>query len=715
VVDVGGTGSIAGRTFTLQQLFGESRYDIDYYQREYAWSRDDVRTLIDDLTRLFEERERGEQCFLGPFVYHETRPGVRYLVDGQQRFTTLHLLFLHLRQRAVELDDQTSIHALDPLIRTRVVNRWRFRIDIDERRDALQALYELRVWEPPPGATLSLRNLWDRSKDIADFLDTHLQEFDDLEGFVDWLLNEVVLVGIEAPTRESGLRIFESMNDRGARLTSIDLVKSFLLTEARHGQEELNGRWRTMLATLTSTREDPTAPTAFLKSLLIAHHARAANSDDMTSINTSPHLWMRKHAHDLLKLRRPHDFTIFVERLTHLAAAHRMFLAASGKLDRANDLDPVFYNHYNGLPNQMVLVLAAIRPNDTLSMARDKGRLIAAFIDRWYVQRLIAEEPALTRDLDVVIAHLLLGLRSCNTVEDVRATLSAEDVDDDEFRGTLRYGIRSNNRRQVRYLLARLTAFVDRACGEPDRIDEFLADDRSWHLDHIFANHATRHSDVDPDTFRRLRDQLGLIVLLKASVNTSIQDQTLQQKLPVYASQNLLARSLHPDFRRNNKAVKTFLETHELGHHLRPISPREGLEAVAKLRQEACRRLMIAIWSRGSIGLTAPEPQPAEAQPARPRARGRRTDLEIMIDSGVLKAGSRVVGTARQGEVWATVEPEGGLRLDSGEWHRKPDDAGRAATGKRCAGMSFWHVQRSDGTRTPLRDLRPRPGTARRR
>jgi hypothetical protein len=210
VVDVGGTGSIAGRTFTLQQLFGESRYDIDYYQREYAWSRDDVRTLIDDLTRLFEERERGEQCFLGPFVYHETRPGVRYLVDGQQRFTTLHLLFLHLRQRAVELDDQTSIHALDPLIRTRVVNRWRFRIDIDERRDALQALYELRVWEPPPGATLSLRNLWDRSKDIADFLDTHLQEFDDLEGFVDWLLNEVVLVGIEAPTRESGLRIFES-------------------------------------------------------------------------------------------------------------------------------------------------------------------------------------------------------------------------------------------------------------------------------------------------------------------------------------------------------------------------------------------------------------------------------------------------------------------------------------------------------------------------
>jgi hypothetical protein len=45
--------------------------------------------------------------------------------------------------------------------------------------------------------------------------------------FADWLLSRVVLVGIQAPSRDSGLRIVESMNDRGARLTPVDLLKSF--------------------------------------------------------------------------------------------------------------------------------------------------------------------------------------------------------------------------------------------------------------------------------------------------------------------------------------------------------------------------------------------------------------------------------------------------------------------------------------------------------
>jgi hypothetical protein len=41
--------SIEGEAFMLQELFERWAYDIDYYQREFAWSADDVRTLVDDL------------------------------------------------------------------------------------------------------------------------------------------------------------------------------------------------------------------------------------------------------------------------------------------------------------------------------------------------------------------------------------------------------------------------------------------------------------------------------------------------------------------------------------------------------------------------------------------------------------------------------------------------------------------------------------------
>lgn len=42
--------SVTGKAFSVKELFEKSFYQIDYYQREYAWSADDVRTLVSDLT-----------------------------------------------------------------------------------------------------------------------------------------------------------------------------------------------------------------------------------------------------------------------------------------------------------------------------------------------------------------------------------------------------------------------------------------------------------------------------------------------------------------------------------------------------------------------------------------------------------------------------------------------------------------------------------------
>lgn len=49
------TGSVKGTTYTIKELFDRHFYKVDYYQREYAWSAEDVRTLIDDLIEAFRE------------------------------------------------------------------------------------------------------------------------------------------------------------------------------------------------------------------------------------------------------------------------------------------------------------------------------------------------------------------------------------------------------------------------------------------------------------------------------------------------------------------------------------------------------------------------------------------------------------------------------------------------------------------------------------
>jgi len=520
--------SIEGEAFVLQELFERWSYDIDYYQREFAWSADDVRTLIDDLVTQFRLAKRdprtrqgmrhADPYFLGPFVYHDIRRGVRFLVDGQQRFTVLHLVFIHLYRQAQALGRRDTEDKLNRVIRFAVPGGgWHFRIDIEERRKALQSWYLGHEFQPDVGASLSLRNLAARSEELGELLEDQL-EAGDLSRFVEWLLARVILVGIRAPSRDSGFRIFESMNDRGTRLTPVDLLKSFLLLHVGEGEEDLNLRWRRMLSELTISRDDEGAPTRFLRAALIAQHARVGgNTQDVRAINHELYQWVRHHAAEVLHLTEANEYFTFVDQLISLAALYRTFLSACRAPDDHHNLKALYYNEINGLTNQMVFILAAVRSTDALPKAKEKAALVGNFIDRWYVLRVINDEPAQPADLDRLIPQLVPPLRECKTPQDVRDFLAGELTDDNGFRAILTYQLRGTNSSQVRYLLARITAFTQIGWNEPDLTVEYLSPGRAWHIEHIFADKPERHPDItDPVDFRLLRSRIGVLGLLKA-------------------------------------------------------------------------------------------------------------------------------------------------------------------------------------------------------
>ena len=91
----------------LSQLLSNNRYGLDFYQREYSWKEAQVGELLNDLTERFlcefdQSHERQKVAsyrpyFLGPIVTAQ-RDDTRFLVDGQQRITTLTLLLIYLRQ-----------------------------------------------------------------------------------------------------------------------------------------------------------------------------------------------------------------------------------------------------------------------------------------------------------------------------------------------------------------------------------------------------------------------------------------------------------------------------------------------------------------------------------------------------------------------------------------------------------------------------------------
>ena len=158
---------ITGVARSVHQLFANNRYGLDFYQREYRWDESHIKALLHDMERRFldeynpthsrEDVASYRPYFLGPIVT-ELRGGTRYLVDGQQRITTLSLLLIYLRQCLREKHKDDS-EALQSLILTRLHGRNTFNLDIEEREECLSAIVDGHEFDPD-SATDSVRNLW---------------------------------------------------------------------------------------------------------------------------------------------------------------------------------------------------------------------------------------------------------------------------------------------------------------------------------------------------------------------------------------------------------------------------------------------------------------------------------------------------------------------------------------------------------------------------
>ena len=94
---------IRGNAKNLRSLLGGAKFAIDYYQREYRWETRQVSELIEDLTEKFrdsyvpeDERSAVEDYghyFLGSIIISD-KDGRKFIIDGQQRLTTLSLLLI---------------------------------------------------------------------------------------------------------------------------------------------------------------------------------------------------------------------------------------------------------------------------------------------------------------------------------------------------------------------------------------------------------------------------------------------------------------------------------------------------------------------------------------------------------------------------------------------------------------------------------------------
>lgn len=241
------TKTLAAHELTLRKVFcSDYEFAIPEYQRPYRWGVDQAVQLLDDLT---ETLDRGDDApyFLGSLVLVE-RDGTKHdVIDGQQRLTTLNLLFAVLRDLAEDDDIAVELGALvleKGSALARIPAKPRLMLREQER-----AFFGRYVQHP--GQIAALIALSDNAaetepmraiRDNARELHRRLAGWDDARRseLASLASSRTYLVVVSTPSLDSAYRIFSVMNSRGLDLSPADIFKArvtgYLQTDSEYAK-----------------------------------------------------------------------------------------------------------------------------------------------------------------------------------------------------------------------------------------------------------------------------------------------------------------------------------------------------------------------------------------------------------------------------------------------------------------------------------------------
>ncbi len=233
-------------SLSIRELFGnaDSLYKIPQYQRPYKWEDEQVERLWDDIWESYENQE--ENYFLGSITTVKPRDneGSPYsdVVDGQQRLTTLMILFCVIRDLFPNLDEASGDDpfAIDRNTIEASISRFgkseRLKLFTHSQHHSDFEHYILKgntteIKKPSKSEICNDEEPKYKFKNSAFIFRSKLENLglQEASALINFLFNKVQIIRIDCRNREFAIKLFQVLNDRGLDLTAADLIKSFLL------------------------------------------------------------------------------------------------------------------------------------------------------------------------------------------------------------------------------------------------------------------------------------------------------------------------------------------------------------------------------------------------------------------------------------------------------------------------------------------------------
>ena len=270
----------------IGQILTETlRYEIPPYQRPYSWNQDNVRELLDDIEEAYTEKD--PEYFIGSLITIERDRNVLYeVVDGQQRLTTLNLIFAALRNsiedKAAKLTIGNRILPSDPLTNQTETPRLTL-------RQSDQAFFVEHILESK-NLSDTERNELDEPKSrlinnhevVLNFLKERDQDW--MKQFANYILQKVYVVLVQTESFQSAYRLFNVLNDRGLALSNADLIKNKLFARLSDEtkSDALEEKWVKLESVTGIDRLDTFL--GYHRTTLVANKARKSLADEFDTV-----------------------------------------------------------------------------------------------------------------------------------------------------------------------------------------------------------------------------------------------------------------------------------------------------------------------------------------------------------------------------------------------------------------------------------------------
>lgn len=228
---------------TIKELFSNKKTDflIPDYQRPYAWGEKECQTLWDDLHSFaFPDNDcdkfdsESEEYFLGPIVMFKNE-GKMEIIDGQQRLTTLMLLLRAFYEKYGSMKNDKAVKTAKFIEQCiwktdeygdsdKTVLKINSEVATEKEKDEFLNILETGKATQANESNYAVNYRFFQAK-IAEFLNESPDWF---SLFPLRIMQNCILLPIEAESQDTALRIFSTLNDRGKPLSDSDIFKAQL-------------------------------------------------------------------------------------------------------------------------------------------------------------------------------------------------------------------------------------------------------------------------------------------------------------------------------------------------------------------------------------------------------------------------------------------------------------------------------------------------------